>query len=194
MNRLSFTAIFASMITLGLTSCSSSNAQQKDSREKALVLYFSATGTTASVARLIAEQTGADLCEIKPAVPYTAADLDWRNSRSRSSVEMNNPTSRPAIMNVEKDIAAYDLIYLGYPIWWDQAPRIINTFIENHNLKGKRVIPFATSGSSSIDNSVKQLKATYPDIAWEKGKLLNNVDKTVIRQWTDRFVTGSKQR
>lgn len=142
-----------------------------EGKGKTLVAYFSATGTTAKVAKEIAAETGGELYEIVPAEPYTAADLDWRNSHSRSSVEMNDPKSRPAMKGSKDDIGSYDVVYLGYPIWWGVAPHIINTFIESHDLKGKRVIPFATSGGSGIERSVGELKAAYPDINWQEGKL-----------------------
>ncbi len=172
-------------VALGSSSCGSKKAEQK-----ALVVYFSATGTTAAVAQLISEQTGADLCEIKPETPYSATDLDWRDKQSRSSVEMNDPASRPAVLPVEKGPAAYDVIYLGYPIWWDSAPHAVDTFIESHDLKGKRIIPFATSGSSRIDNSVKQLRASYPDIVWEEGELLNGATEQSVAEWLE----SSKQK
>ena len=169
------------------TSCDPKESPQKDGQEKSLVVYFSATGTTASVARLIAEQTGAELCEIKPKEPYTEADLDWRNPQSRSSVEMNDPASRPAIMETEADVASCDVVYLGYPIWWDLAPTAVNTFIESHDLTGKRVIPFATSGSSGMENSVKQLKKRYADAKWESGKLLNGASAATVAAWLKKL-------
>lgn len=152
-----------------MTSYSSSSA-------KSLVVYFSATGTTARAAQRIARETGADLYRIEPERAYTAADLDWRNARSRSSVEMNDPNARPAIRREPTvDLSPYDTVYLGYPIWWDLAPRIVNTFVESHpELKGKTVIPFATSGSSSIANSVAELKRSYPSLDWQSGRLMND--------------------
>ncbi|WP_294596364.1 flavodoxin [uncultured Rikenella sp.] len=140
---------------------------------KTLVVYFSATGTTARAAQRIARETKADLYEIRPVKAYTAADLDWRNARSRSSVEMNDPKSRPAIALPAAQVAEYEVIYLGYPIWWDMAPRAVQTFIESHDLKGKKIIPFATSGSSGIANSVSALRKTYPDLNWQAGRLMN---------------------
>ncbi len=175
------------MTTFTCTSCDSKESPQGDDQEKSLVVYFSATGTTASVARMIAEQTGAELCEIQPKEPYTEADLDWRNPQSRSSVEMNDPASRPAIMETEVDVASCGVVYLGYPIWWDLAPTAVNTFIEGHDMKGKRVIPFATSGGSSIENSVKQLKKRYPDVKWERGKLLNGASAATVEAWLKKL-------
>ena len=150
---------------------------------KALVVYFSATGTTAKAARTIAEVTGGTLYEIVPQQAYTSDDLDWNDKQSRSSVEMNNPQARPALKDMKLDVAAYDVIFIGYPIWWNQAPRIINTFIESHDLKGKALVPFATSGGSGISNSLKELKRTYPDLEWQGGKLLNRASRNTVQSW-----------
>lgn len=150
--------------------------------KKVLVAYFSATGTTARAAGKLAQVTDGELYAITPATAYTSADLDWHDKGSRSSVEMNDPKSRPAIKE-KKDVAAYDVVFIGYPIWWNLAPRIINTFIENHDLKGKTVIPFATSGGSSISNSAAALKKAYPGLNWKAGKLLNQTDESDMRQW-----------
>lgn len=145
-------------------------AQEK----KVLVAYFSATGTTETVAKAIAEATGATLYRIQPQAAYTSADLDWRNQQSRSSREMADPASRPALADLNARAANYDVIFLGYPIWWNRCPSIVNTFIESYKLDGKTVIPFATSGSSSIQNSVKVLREQYDKINWYTGKLLNS--------------------
>lgn len=142
-----------------------------EAKGKTLVAYFSATGTTARVGQQIAKEAGGELYEIAPAQPYTAADLDWNDKQSRSSVEMNDPKSRPALKAKKADIGSYDTVYLGYPIWWGVAPRIINTFIESHDLRGKRVLPFATSGGSGIERSVEELEAAYPELDWREGKL-----------------------
>ena len=152
-----------------------------------LVAYFSATGTTARAAEKLAKITGGELYAITPAQPYTPADLDWNDSQSRSSVEMNDLKSRPTIKSKKENITDYDVIFIGYPIWWNLAPRIINTFIESHDLKGKTVIPFATSGSSTITGSVAALKKTYPSLNWKEGRLLNRADEKSIRAWLDRL-------
>ena len=152
-------------------------------KKKVLVVYFSATGTTKQVAKQIAQSAGADICEIAPAKPYSSDDLDWTNQQSRSSVEMGNPNARPDIKMVSVDVSQYDYVFLGYPIWWDLAPRAVNTFIEATDLAGKTVIPFATSGSSSIANSVAALKKSYPKIKWQTGRLLNRVSETEIKTW-----------
>lgn len=157
-----FTLLIITMTALNLS------AQTK----KTVVAYFSASGVTATAAKELAKEKNADLYSIEPAQKYTAADLDWRNKQSRSSVEMNDPKSRPALKS-QKSLADYDVIYLGYPIWWGVAPRIINTFIEQAELDGKTVIPFATSGGSGVEPSVSALKASYPKVKWQKGILMN---------------------
>lgn len=150
---------------------------------KTLVAYFSATGTTRAVAQQIAELTHADVYEIAPAVPYTSADLNWRNEQSRSSVEMADPMSRPAMAQPSPDMSRYDTVYIGFPIWWDLPPRIIQTFVEHTALGGKTIIPFATSGSSTISNSVHFLIKTYPSLQIHEGRLLNHATPQTLRAW-----------
>lgn len=152
-----------------------------------LVAYFSATGTTARAAEKLANATGGELYAITPAKSYTSADLDWNDKQSRSSVEMNDPKSRPAIKSKKENITDYDVVFIGYPIWWDLAPRIINTFIESHDLQGKTVIPFATSGGSSLAGSAAALKKTYPALDWKEGRLLNRADEKSFRAWFDKL-------
>lgn len=170
-------------VGISLTACARKTESKSMDGAKILVAYFSATGTTESVAEKIADATDGRLYEIVPEKEYTSADLNWNDDSSRSSVEMNNPESRPSLGGSPVDVAAYDVVFIGYPIWWDQAPRIINTFIESHDLKGKTVIPFATSGGSGISNSVEVLKNTYPELNIKEGKLLNNT--SAIRPWLD---------
>lgn len=160
------------------------SAQQKES--KVLVAYVSMTGNTAKAAQTLAKVTGGELYEIAPEKRYTAADLDWRDNQSRCYVEMHDLKFRPALKEKKADIADYATIYLGFPIWWNIAPTLINTFIEEHDLKGKTVIPFATSGGNTIANSEKELRKAYPDIRWQEGKLLNGMDENAIRTWTGR--------
>ena len=141
---------------------------------KTLVAYFSAGGTTARVAKELAQAVGADLYEIKPAVPYTKADLNWMNKKSRSSVEMNDKSSRPALADRDANIAAYDTILLGFPIWWYVAPTIINSFLESYDFSGKKIVLFATSGGSGFGKTVAGLKPSVSaDTAIVEGKLLN---------------------
>lgn len=160
-------------------------SQAATAKKKTLVVYFSATGTTEHVAKMIANATGGDLQKIQPKKEYSAADLDWRNPKSRSSLENSNAKARPAIIKGKADPNKYDVIYLGYPNWWNGAPRIINSFIEAYGLKDKTVIPFMTSGGSRIENSVTQLKKLYPHVKWQKGKLLNGATQKSINSWVN---------
>lgn len=180
---------FTLLITAVIGICLTASAQKTDMKNldnpKTLVAYFSATGTTAEAARKLAGVTGGELFEMAPATPYTDADLDWHDKQSRSSVEMNDPKSRPALKNKKENMAAYEVVYIGYPIWWGVAPTIVKTFIESHDLKGKTVIPFATSGGSGIDRSITDLKTTYPDLDWKESRLLNRMNEKTIREWTE---------
>ena len=154
---------------------------------KKLVAYFSASGVTARAAKNLAEAAGAELYEIKPAVPYTSADLDWQNKSSRSSVEMGDKSSRPAIADSDAHIGEYDTIFLGFPIWWYVAPTIINTFLEKYDFSGKTVILFATSGSSGFGNTAAELKPSVSAATVIKeGKLLNgNPSVDELKKWVE---------
>ena len=182
MNHLKY-LLLAVLTIVAASACSQNTEKKTMEKKKVLVVYFSATGTTRQVAKQIAKIADADICEIIPTKPYSGADLDWTNKQSRSSVEMNNLKARPAIKPFSVDMSKYDFVFLVYPIWWDLAPRAVNTFIETTNLAGKTVIPFATSGGSSIGNSVAVLKQLYPNIKWQTGKLLNRVSEKEIRAW-----------
>ena len=150
---------------------------------KKLVAFFSASGTTKKVAEMIAEEVKADLLEIEPKVPYTKADLNWMDKKSRSSVEMNDKKYRPEIVEKEIDTDSYDEILLGFPIWWYVAPTIINTFLEAHDFSGKKIVLFATSGGSGFGNTVKELQPSAPDAVIIEGRLLNRGTKQEIRDW-----------
>ena len=150
---------------------------------KALVAYFSASGVTKKLAQTLAEAIGADLFEIEPKVPYTRADLNWMDKQSRSTIEMQNPSSRPEIAEGGPDLSGYDTIFVGFPIWWYIAPTIVNTFLESCDLTGKTVVPFATSGGSTITNRVKDLRKTYPALKFEDGRLLNDADQPAVTAW-----------
>ena len=163
------------------------NMNSMQSNHKVLVAYFSATGVTARAAQKVAEATGGEVYAITPAKPYTDADLDWNDKQSRSSVEMNDPKARPALGGERLDVSEYDIVFIGYPVWWNQAPRLINTFIESHNLKGKTVIPFATSGGSTIAGSAATLRRSYPALEWKEGSLLNRADEKTLRTWIERL-------
>lgn len=140
---------------------------------KKLVAYFSASGTTAAVAKTLAEAVEADLYEIKPQTPYTRADLNWQDKKSRSSVEMNDKSFRPPLVDRDAHIEDYDTIFLGFPIWWYTAPTIINTFLESYDFSGKTIILFATSGGSGLGRTASDLKPSAPGAVIRDGKLLN---------------------
>lgn len=140
---------------------------------KKLVAYFSASGVTKSKAMEVAKEFDADLFEIEPEIPYTKADLDWMNKESRSSVEMNDKSFRPAIKDKELDLSEYDQIYLGFPIWWYVAPTIVNTFLEKYDFAGKKITLFATSGSSGFGKTLDELKPSAPNAEMAEGKILN---------------------
>ena len=152
---------------------------------KKLVAFFSASGTTKKVAQMIAEEVKADLFEIEPKVPYTKADLDWMNKKSRSSVEMSDKKYRPEIMKKEIDMSSYDEILLGFPIWWYVAPTIINTFLEAYDFSGKKIVLFATSGGSGFGNTVKELQPSAPEAAITEGSLLNRGTKQQVSEWVN---------
>ena len=154
---------------------------------KKLVAYFSASGVTAKVADMLADAVGADIYEIRPEVPYTKADLNWMDKKSRSTIEMNDRTSRPAIADKNAKVEQYDTIFLGFPIWWYRAPSIINTFLESYNFSGKKIIPFATSGGSKFGKTVEELKVSVPATCEIiEGKLLNGKQTIpAIRNWTE---------
>ena len=162
--------IFAAILGFNLTA----NSQENNKKDmKTLVVYFSATGTTKAAAQRLAKEFNADLYEITPEVPYTTADLDWRDKNSRSTIEMKNKSSRPAIKGHCDNIADYDVVWIGFPIWWYTAPTIINTFIEAHDLSDKTLNVFATSGGSDVKDSYNDLKKAYPQYKWSESRLMN---------------------
>ena len=148
---------------------------------KILIAYFSAGGETAKLAKTLSAVTGGALFEIRPETAYTSADLNWMDKKSRSTLEMKDEHSRPAIAGRVEDMAPYDTVFVGFPIWWYQAPRIIETFLESYDITGKTVIPFATSGGSGIEKAERSLKSHCPQANWKKGKLLNHMDAAA---WT----------
>ena len=154
---------------------------------KKLVAYFSASGVTAKAAEKLAKATGADLFEIKPAVPYTNADLNWMDKQSRSTVEMKDPNSRPEIAEKLENMADYDTVFIGFPIWWYIAPTIINTFVESYDFAGKTLIPFATSGGSGMGKTVDVLRPLSPNAKWEKGKLVNSMSEKALGEWANNL-------
>ena len=170
--------IMAALLTMSLSACAQNNSnnntiKQSSNMSKTLVVYFSATGTTKAAAQRLAKEKNADLYEITPEQPYTAADLDWRDKQSRSTVEMKDKTSRPAIKGRCENIAQYDTVWIGFPVWWYTAPTIVNTFIEAHDLSGKVLNVFATSGGSNVTGSANDLKKAYPQYTWGESRLMN---------------------
>ena len=175
-------------LTVGATAQDCCSTAKKDTKQEkkmtTLVTYFSASGVTKGAAEELAGIIGADLYEIVPEQRYTDADLDWRNKQSRSSVEMNDKNSRPALKDGGKvDLSKYDVVYVGFPIWWYTAPTIINTFLEANDFTGKTIVPFATSGGSSIKQACKDLEAAYPKYKFGEGKLLNRINKAEVEKW-----------
>ena len=159
------------------------------SDKKALVAYFSASGTTAGVADRLAKATGADLFEIKPVQIYTDADLDWTNKQSRSSVEMNDRNSRPTIASKVENMAQYDVVFVGFPIWWYREPSIIDTFMEAYDFSGKTVVPFATSGGSGIGPSGRNMQALAPKAKVLEGKRFSNgVSAEDLKKWASEWL------
>lgn len=155
---------------------------------KKLVAYFSASGVTAKAAQTLAKTIGADLYEIKPEAPYSSADLDWTDKKSRSSVEMNDPASRPAIAGQVSNMEDYDVIFVGFPIWWYVAPTIINTFLESYDFSGKTIIPFATSGGSGMGKTNEKLLPSCQGATLLQGKMLNGrLDTATLKEWANNF-------
>ena len=155
---------------------------------KKLVAYFSASGVTAKVAKTLASAIDADLHEILPVQKYTSADLDWTNKKSRSSVEMNDKSFRPAIANQIANMEQYDVVYVGFPIWWYVAPTIINTFLESYNLEGKVIVPFATSGSSGMGGTNADLKDSCKGAELKEGRRFSsNVGAGELKAWAEKI-------
>lgn len=166
--------------------CGDSNKKKKT--PKTLVVYFSATGSTKRVARFIQNAASADIYEIKPEDPYTDDDLDWTEDKSRVNREHESGLE-PAVSGKISNISKYDVIYLGYPIWWGEAPNIMHTFLKKHNLSGKTVIPFCTSISSGLGSSARNLHTYAPKAKWQTGK---RFDSDVSRRSVERWVKGLK--
>ena len=185
----------AMAVLLSFTACAQNNNSnnqtiKQSSNMKTLVVYFSATGTTKAAAQRLAKELGADLYEITPEQPYTAADLDWRDKKSRSSVEMADRASRPAIAGATPDLAGYSTVYVGFPIWWYREPSIVDTFVESNAaaLAGKTVVPFATSGSSGMGDSAKNLQALAPEAKVADGRRFRaDVSAEDLKAWAAGF-------
>ena len=157
--------------------------------KKVLVAVFSASGTTRAVGEEIARTAGADFYEIVPKEIYTSADLNWMNKKSRCSVEMSDPSARPEISGAVADMASYDTVIVGFPIWWGVAPRIIDTFLESYDFSGKKIIPFCTSGGSGVGKSDIALhKDVSGEVRWAKGRQINRPNEAEIRRWLDEVL------
>lgn len=180
--------LFLSILTL-LASFNVNAEDNEMNDKKVLVAYFSATGTTAGVAERLAKATEGDIFAIIPQQPYTDADLDWRNKQSRSSVEMDNVNSRPAITSKVENMSQYNVIFVGFPIWWYREPSIIDTFMESYDFAGKTVVPFATSGSSGMGNSGANMQALAPKAKVYKGKRFpSNVSEDELKKWSAEWL------
>lgn len=155
--------------------------------KKTLVAYFSASGTTARLAHALADAIGADLYEIRPQEPYTKADLDWNDTKSRSTIEMRDQHSRPAIAGRVEDMDQYQRVFVGFPIWWYTAPTIINSFLEQYDLRGKQVIPFATSGGSGMERVTASLSGSCPGAQLCQGKRFTGSRAAELRAWAETF-------
>lgn len=153
---------------------------------KALVAYFSATGTTKGVAEHIANGLNADIYEIVPEEPYTDADLDYNDNNSRTTIEMNDPDARPVISGSVENLEQYDTVFIGYPIWWGEAPRIASTFMESYDFSGKTIVPFCTSGGSGIGSSASNLERLTSGATWLDGRRLNGSDsQDTVMEWVN---------
>jgi flavodoxin len=156
---------------------------------KALVAYFSASGVTKAVAERLAKGIGADLFEIEPAVPYTRADLNWQDKNSRSTIEMNDRSSRPAIASTVADMSQYDVVFVGFPVWWYREPSIIDTFMEQYDFSGKTVIPFATSGGSQLGDSAKNMQALARGSKVLEGKrFASRTSEKELADWATKYL------
>jgi len=168
-----------------MATANAQNSNEKMSNKKTLVAYFSATGTTMEAASKLAKAANADLHEIVPAIPYTPADLNWRDKKSRSTIEMENKSSRPAIANRVENMEQYDTVFVGYPIWWYIAPTIINTFLEQYDFTGKTVVPFFTSGGSGAGETMRYLRPSAPGANWIDPKNLNYMGEAEMKSWVE---------
>ena len=156
---------------------------------KVLVAYFSASGVTAKVAANLAKAVGADIYEIAPEVPYTKADLNWMDKKSRSTVEMEDRSSRPAIGTRVENMEQYDTVFIGFPIWWYREPSIVDTFMESYDFSGKTVIPFATSGGSGLGDSYKNMQALAADAIVKDGKKFSaSASEASLKEWAEQYL------
>lgn len=185
--KLLFTVIACAMTmsVLAANDDQKTNDKMSNNENKTLVAYFSATGTTMEAATKLARVIHADLHEIVPEIPYTSADLNWNNKNSRSSVEMADKSSRPAVASKVENMAQYDTVFVGFPIWWYIAPTIINTFLEQYDMTGKTIVPFFTSGGSGAGETLRYLKPSAPGANWVNPKNFNYMSESDIITWTN---------
>ncbi len=193
MKQLVIFVAVAVILTVGFKMFSNNNGgevmAESKSNKKVLVAYFSASGITAKVANKLSKVTGADLFEIKPANPYTTADLDWTNKKSRSSVEMDDRNSRPQIANKVSNMNKYDVVFVGFPIWWYREPSIIDTFMESYDFSGKQIIPFATSGGSGMGDSGSIMQKLAPKANVDSGKRFSSgVSENDLKAWAKKWL------
>ncbi len=153
--------------------------------KKILVAYFSASGTTKKAASLLAKAANADLFEIEPKTPYTSADLNWMDKKSRSTLEMKDPASRPEIASRVANLGDYDAVFIGFPVWWYTAPTIIKTFLESYDFSGKEIVLFATSGGSGLGATVDALRPCAPHAVFKGGKLINGATESSLKAWVE---------
>ena len=187
-HRFIFTFIIGMMAFMAMTGNAQTMNQDMSNKSKTLVAYFSATGTTMEAASKLAKVVDADLFEIVPEVLYTPADLNWRDKSSRSTLEMEDKSSRPAIASKVENMAQYDTVFVGYPIWWYIAPTIINTFLEQYDFTGKTVIPFFTSGGSGAGETMKYLRPSAPGANWVEPKNLNYMSESEMKSWVNSLI------
>ena len=178
------------LMSLSLINCFNAKAEENTMTDKkVLVAYFSATGTTAQVAKRLSETIGANLFEIKPELPYSSADLNWMNKQSRSSIEMADRNSRPAISSKVEDMEKYNIVFVGFPIWWYREPSIIDTFIQSYDFTGKIIVPFATSGGSGMGDTSKIMQELVPQATVSEGKRFEaNVSAEELAQWAKKWL------
>lgn len=176
--------LMAGLVLPAGNACAVSKAKKKN----VLIVYFSATGTTKSAAQKIKKATGGKLYQIKAANPYTDADLDYSNDGCRANTEQQDDSTRPEIDGKVKNIKKYDVIFLGYPIWWGKEPMIIRTFLESYNLDGKKIVPFCTSGGSGISGSASGVKAAAGDAEVAKGKDLTGLSSKSVKKWALKVI------
>ncbi len=179
--------VFALIAGIMLPAATAGAAAKKKTK-KVLVVYFSATGTTKNAAKKVKKATGGKLYQIKAAKPYKKADLNYENDNCRANKEQRNKKARPKIKGKVKNIRKYDVIFLGYPIWWGKEPKIIRTFLESYNLKGKKIVPFCTSGGSGISGSMKEIKASAKGAKVAKGKDLTDLSYKSVAKWAKKMV------